>query len=276
MGSQSLHVEYPKLYLDRQVEKQKSYTNTIADSSDTVLFSQRHSGIFFFLLFTVEFSIYMLRQDFSLLPKIACRWIPLLSGPCSFVLIMSAYDSANPVPFWSFGPALYITVFCSVFTHTVPEAHSPGAANHFHNITKDGGRVWCAGCGFVGWSGVWRWQTAVGGKQMSEVAFEANQDQSAKKNSWCRSPDSSRCTSRCLMTQMRIKSALHYTAAGTTKHIHRASRSHRVHIPDGSDSLCVSKSHTSALNTSYFVEISHPQQTAYWRRNKSGVMALAC
>lgn len=155
MGTQSLHVEYPKLYLDRQVEKQKPNTNTIADSSDTVLFSQRHSGIFFFfLLFTVEFSIYMLRQDFSLLPKIACHWIPLLSGPCSFVLIMSAYDSANPVPFWSFGPALYTALFYCVLsharTHTVPEAHSPGASNHFHNITKDGGPVRCAGRGFVG------------------------------------------------------------------------------------------------------------------------------
>lgn len=60
----------------------------------------------------------MLQQDFSLLPKIACRWIPVLSGPCSFVLIMSAYDSANPVPFWSFGPALYTaTVFCHIHTH---------------------------------------------------------------------------------------------------------------------------------------------------------------
>lgn len=73
--------------------------------------------LFFFLLFTVEFSIYMLRQDFSLLPKIACRRIPLLSGPCSFVLIMSAYDSANPVPFWSYGPALYTALFYRVLSH---------------------------------------------------------------------------------------------------------------------------------------------------------------
>lgn len=72
---------------------------------------KRHSGIFpplHLLLFTVEFSIYTLRQDFSLLPEIARHWILLLWGPCSFVLIMSAYDIANPAPFWSSRPALYI------------------------------------------------------------------------------------------------------------------------------------------------------------------------
>lgn len=95
-------------------DKWKNKNPTQTPSLTALTLSCSHKGIlgsFFLLLFTVEFSIYVLRQDFSLLPKIACRWIPLLSGPCSFVLIMSAYDSANPVPFWSFGPALYTALF---------------------------------------------------------------------------------------------------------------------------------------------------------------------
>lgn len=53
----------------------------------------------------------MLWQDFSLLPELARRWILPRLGPCSCVLIMSAYDSANPVPFWSSVPKLYAALF---------------------------------------------------------------------------------------------------------------------------------------------------------------------
>lgn len=70
-------------------------------------------------------------RDFSLLPEIACRWILLLSGLCGFVLIMSAYDSANPVPFWSSGPSTVHTAvfYCSVRVHHFIPSNSPGSSN---------------------------------------------------------------------------------------------------------------------------------------------------